>query len=389
MDDAGVRGVRADVAGDPVVEAHADGEQQVGRLDGPVDVLPAVHAHEPVGERVPLVQGADPEQGPRDRRVDLLGECLQLRLGAGVEHTVAGQDHRPLGGGKLRGGELELLVVALHRRPEAGQARDDLVLGRVDGLGRLLQGVLGDVDVDGAGPAAAGDVERLGDHPRQLVGVADQVVVLGHRQRDAVDVDLLERVLADERRGHVAGDRDHRDGVEHRRADAGDEVGRAGAGCAHAHADLAGGARVAVGGVGAALLVADEDVAQLGVVAEDVVQGQDHAARVAEHDVDALAEQRFADHVGADPRARPVLGRADGDGRRALVEHLALGALDGGSVLGPGRGDVAPARTVALGQGHDSLPRLVTLPPSPLPARKTQNPRLSAGVRLVLGFGDR
>ena len=50
----------------------------------------------------------------------------------------------------------------------------------------------------GPGPAGAGDVEGLGDDARQLVGVADQVVVLGHRQRDAVDVDLLEGVLADE-----------------------------------------------------------------------------------------------------------------------------------------------------------------------------------------------
>ena len=61
----------------------------------------------------------------------------------------------------------------------------------------------------------------------------------------------------------VAGDRDHRDRVEQRGADAGDEVRRAGAGRAHAHADLAGDAGVAVGGVGAALLVADEDVAEL------------------------------------------------------------------------------------------------------------------------------
>ena len=67
----------------------------------------------------------------------------------------------------------------------------------------------------GPGPAGAGDVERLGDDARQVVGVADQVVVLGHRQRDAVDVDLLEGVLADEGGGHVAGDRDHRDRVEH------------------------------------------------------------------------------------------------------------------------------------------------------------------------------
>ncbi len=40
----------------------------------------------------------------------------------------------------------------------------------------------------------------------------------------------------------------------------GHEVGRAGAGGAHAHADLAGGVGEALGGVAADLLVADEDV---------------------------------------------------------------------------------------------------------------------------------
>ena len=73
-------------------------------------------------------------------------------------------------------------------------------------------------------------------------------------------------------------------------------------------ADLAGDAGVAVGGVGAALLVADEDVAELRVVAQDVVERQDDAARVAEEDVDALAEERLAQDVGADPR--PLAGRA-------------------------------------------------------------------------------
>ena len=71
-------------------------------------------------------------------------------------------------------------------------------------------------------------------------------------------------------------------GVEQRGADAGDEVRRARARRAHADADLAGHPGVAVGGVGAALLVADEDVAELRVVAEDVVKRQDHAARIAE-----------------------------------------------------------------------------------------------------------
>ena len=91
--------------------------------------------------------------------------------------------------------------MAVHVRPEAGQAGDDLVLGRVLGAGLLLERVLRDVDVDRARAAGAGDMERLGHDARQVVGVADQVVVLGHRQRDAVDVDLLEGVLADQGAG--------------------------------------------------------------------------------------------------------------------------------------------------------------------------------------------
>ena len=173
----------------------------------------------------------------------------------------------------------------------------------------------------GPGPTAPGDMECLGDDARQVVGVADQVVVLRHRQRDAVDVDLLERVLADQRRGHVPGDRDHRHGVEEGRPDPGDEVRRARTGRAHAHADAPGDAGVAVRGVGAALLVTDEHVAELRVIAEDVVERQDHAARVAEEDVDALAEERLAQDVRADPRALEIA---------RLVEHVLARLLDGG-----------------------------------------------------------
>ena len=156
--------------------------------------------------------------------------------------------------------------------------------------------------------------------------------------------------------GHVPGDRDHRDRVEHRRADAGHEVGRARAGGAHADADLAGHPGVAVGGVGAALLVANEHVPELGVVAEDVVERQDHAARVAEHDVDALAEERLADDVGADPRTDTAFGRPDGRARGALVEHLALGALDRGGVLRARGGHVAAPRALAPRQRHVRWP---------------------------------
>ena len=224
--------------------------------------------------------------------------------------------------------------------PEAGQAGDDLRLGRVGRAGLLLEGVLGDVDVDGAGPAGPRDVERLGHDARQVVGIAHEVVVLGHRQRDAVDVDLLERVLADQRGGHVAGDGDHRHRVEERGPDPGHEVGRARTGGAHAHPDPTGHPGVAVGGVRAALLVADEDVAQLGIVAEDVVERQDHAARVAEEDVDALAQQRLAQDVRPDPGPLEIA---------ALVEHPLPGPLD--------RRRLRPCRRWARGSAWRLVPQ--------------------------------
>ena len=292
---------------------------------------------------------------------------------------MAGEDHGPLRVRDLGGGELELAAVRLDVRAEARQARDDLVLGRVAGGRLLLEGVLRDVDVDRAGPAGSGDVERLGDDPRQLVGVADEVVVLRHRQRDAVDVDLLERVLADERARDVAGDRDDRDGVEEGGADAGDEVRGARAGRPHADADAAGDAGVAVGGVGAALLVADEDVAQLGVVAEDVVERQDHAAGVAEEDVDALVEERLADDVGADPRPPP---------RPRVVEHRLAGPFDGRRARGPVAGDVAPARVglgaVGLG-GFADGPFVIVIAVSRSRFKQTKNPRHPARVPSVFG----
>ena len=188
----------------------------------------------------------------------------------------------------------------------------------------------------GPGPAAPGDVERLGDHARQLIRVADQVVVLRHRQRDAVDVDLLERVLADQRRRNVAGDRDHRHGVEEGGPDPGDEVRGPRSRRAHAHADPTGDPGIAVGGVGAALLVADEHVAELRVIPEDVVEGQDDAARIAEEDVDALAEQGLAQDVGADARALEVA---------RLVEHGLAGLLDGRGMGRPVAGHVAATRS--------------------------------------------
>ena len=143
--------------------------------------------------------------------------------------------------------------------------------------------------------------------------------------------------------------------------------------------DPAGDAGVAVGGVGAALLVADEDVAQLRVVAEDVVERQDDAARVAEEDVDTLAQERLAEDV------RPDAGPLE---LAALVEHLLAGALDRGGLgravarhvaaprPGRGLGGFAGSVFVVIGSSRSAAGSA---------AGQTKDPRLPARVPSVFG----
>ena len=183
----------------------------------------------------------------------------------------------------------------------------------------------------GPGAAGGGDVEGLGDHPRDLVGVGHEVVVLGDRHRDAADVGLLEGVGADGGRADLTGDGDDRHRVHVGVGERGDQVGRARARGRHADADLAGRGGVALGGVAGTLLVANEDVAHLDRVEQRVVGRQDRPARDAEDGVDLhrLEREHQALRTGhLDRRARP-----------RLLRHLrgargARGALGAGGARG-------------------------------------------------------
>ncbi len=88
-----------EVAGDAVVEAHAEGEQEVGLLDGLVDPGLAVHAHHAEREGMVGGEGAEAEEGAGDGDLAALGEVEDLLARAGLDDAVAGEDDGAFGGG--------------------------------------------------------------------------------------------------------------------------------------------------------------------------------------------------------------------------------------------------------------------------------------------------
>jgi hypothetical protein len=86
---------------------------------------------------------------------------------------------------------------------------------------------------------------------------------------------------------------------------------------AMAHADLAGGAGVALGGEGTALLVAGKNHANFVAAGEGLVKLLGSAAGIGENHVHALARQRLNDHVGTVHGAANLrLGKRRGGGGR-------------------------------------------------------------------------
>ena len=266
-----------------------------------------------------LVHVADPEQRVRHRDLGALGDLEEQVDGAGDLHAVTAEDQRPLGGRDHLGQVVRLGHVAADG---SQQPRQPQLIGlRIGDRCLELQHVLREVEQHRAGPPAAGDLEGLGDCVRDLIGVHDHGGELGDRQRDADDIGLLEGVLAEQRPRDIAGDGDHRHRVHHGRGQAGDEVDGTGAAGGDRHAHAAGCAAVAVGRVRAALLMADEDVAQR-ELAQHVVDGQDRPAGVAEDGGDALADQRLAYGARTDAR-RDLLGGRKGAVRERECSHVA------------------------------------------------------------------
>ena len=133
---------------------------------------------------------------------------------------------------------------------------------------------------------------------RQILDPLHQIIVLGAGPRDADRVAFLERVIADQMGGDLAGDADERDRIHQRVGQTGHRIGGAGAGRDQHRADLAGRARIAFRRMHRALLVAHENVPDFVLLEDRVIDRQDRAAGIAEDVLHALIGEGLDDHFG-------------------------------------------------------------------------------------------
>ena len=179
-----------------------------------------------------------------------------------------------------------LLIIPGHGAYELGSLGGELTGGSRD--------VLWNIDEDGTLAARLRNAEGCAHRVGQVLDPAHRVVVLRDGHRNALNVGLLEGVLAQQRCGDVAGEGDHRHAVHVGCGNAGDEVRGTGAAGGQHDAGAARGAGVAVRRVGRALLMGGQHMADaVRVFIKFIVQIQHCAAGIAEQGVNALLDQHF------------------------------------------------------------------------------------------------
>src|SRR5690606_41341658 len=97
VDGLGVGGEAVELAGDAVVEAAAEGDEQVGLLHRGDRRVVAVHAGQAEAQRVVVGEGAAGHERGDDVDVGELGQLPQRLRGPGLQDPAADVEDRPLG----------------------------------------------------------------------------------------------------------------------------------------------------------------------------------------------------------------------------------------------------------------------------------------------------
>ena len=118
--------------------------------------------------------------------------------------------------------------------------------------------------------------------------------MLGHRDRDVGNGNLLERVPADKAVRNIRSDGYHRDAVHERRGDACYQVRRARTAGGENHACLTCGSGVTVRRVGRSLLMSRHHVVDLiRILVERVIDVERSTARIPEYRIHTMLQQNL------------------------------------------------------------------------------------------------
>ena len=211
-----------DLAGHPVIEPGAYGDEEVALRHRVVRRLGAVHPEHPEAERVVAGNGSEPHQGRRHRDGGCLGKPQEFGRCPRVDHSPTGIDQGTLGLDDQVERSIDLADVPLVGglvAPEGDLLRDGSPSLQARG------DVFWEVDQHRAGAAGPRDVERLLDH---AVGRSSRGSYVCDRHRDTGDVRFLERVVPEHAGRYLAGERNDRYRVHVCRRDPGHQVTRTG-----------------------------------------------------------------------------------------------------------------------------------------------------------------
>ena len=153
-------------------------------------------------------QGAEAEDRPGGRDAAFFHERAKFLFRLAEDDALAEKDEGAFGFVDQFGGFGDIFFTD----DGLGAVAADMFAAGIAFVAEFLQlGVLGDVDQDGSGAAAAGNIEGFGEDGGDLCRVGDLVVPFGHGGGDIDHVGFLEGVGAEEVGEDLAGDAD--DGV--------------------------------------------------------------------------------------------------------------------------------------------------------------------------------
>ena len=166
---------------------------------------------------------AQPHQSGGDRNRKLAGQGCQLIGGIAQHHTTTHVQHRTAGlqqhGDRffhLAGMSLKIRLVAANLH---GFGINELCLGDLH--------ILGEIHQHRTRSAGSGNVEGLLHNRGNILDIPYQKTVLGAGAGNADDIDFLEGIVTDQRRGDLTGYDHHGDRVHVGRGNTGDGVGGA------------------------------------------------------------------------------------------------------------------------------------------------------------------